>query len=160
MIKLIASDMDGTLVADGSDKINESIYPLIKQLKEKYPSKTIIAYSANDYNANFQPYLDYANDVIPKGAYTLEDWTSLLDRLLRESVDPVKIWSGTRKALIEAGVPTIEVAKIESDYVRAIKKGTFESFKKLYEKNPISTTDTMISLFKVVSGLLQLMNRG
>ena len=36
MIKLIASDMDGTLVADGSDKINESIYPLIKQLKEKH----------------------------------------------------------------------------------------------------------------------------
>lgn len=133
---------------------------LIKQLKEKYPSKTIIAYSANDYNANFQTYLDYADDVVPKGAYTLEAWTSLLDRLLRESIDPVKIWSGTRKALIEAGVPTIEVAKIESDYVKAIKKGEFESFKKIYEKKPISTTDTMISLFKVISNLLQLINRG
>lgn len=133
---------------------------LIKQLKEKYPSKTIIAYSANDYNAKFQPYLDYADDVVPKGAYTLEDWTSLLDRLLRESIDPVKIWNETRRALIEAGVSTIEVARIESDYVKAIKKGKFESFKKIYEKEPISTTDTMISLFKVLSNLLQLISRG
>ena len=35
MIKLIASDIDGTLVPDGSDKINEKIYSLIKKLKEE-----------------------------------------------------------------------------------------------------------------------------
>jgi len=34
MIKLIASDIDGTLVPDGSDKINPEIFPVILKLKE------------------------------------------------------------------------------------------------------------------------------
>ncbi len=35
MIKLIASDIDGTLVPDGSDKINQEIFPVILQLKKQ-----------------------------------------------------------------------------------------------------------------------------
>ena len=35
MIKLIVSDIDGTLVEDGTDKINTEIYDVIMQLKEK-----------------------------------------------------------------------------------------------------------------------------
>lgn len=35
MIKLIASDIDGTLVPDGSDKINPEIFAVIKELKKQ-----------------------------------------------------------------------------------------------------------------------------
>lgn len=35
MIKLIASDVDGTLVPDGTFNINPEIYDIIKKLKEK-----------------------------------------------------------------------------------------------------------------------------
>ena len=35
MIKLIVSDIDGTLVEDGTDKINIEIYDVIMRLKEK-----------------------------------------------------------------------------------------------------------------------------
>lgn len=128
---------------------------LIKQLKEKYPAKIIIAYTANEYSAKFQQFLDYADDVIPKGSYALEDWTSLLDRLLKELADPVKIWDRTRKTLIEADVPTLDVAKYESDYVTAIKKGRFESFVKIYEKKTATGADMMVSLFKALPSIIQ-----
>ena len=35
MIKLVASDVDGTLVPDGTFEINPEIYDVIKALKEK-----------------------------------------------------------------------------------------------------------------------------
>lgn len=35
MIKLIASDIDGTLVADGTDKVNPEIFEVVLRLKEK-----------------------------------------------------------------------------------------------------------------------------
>lgn len=35
MIKLIASDIDGTLVADGTDRLNPEIFQVILKLKEK-----------------------------------------------------------------------------------------------------------------------------
>jgi hypothetical protein len=129
---------------------------LIKQLKEKYPEKTIIAYTANDYNAKFQQYLNFADDIVPKGAFALEDWTSLLDKLLKEYVNPVKIWERTRKTLIDAGVSTIDIAKFESDYVSAIKKGKFESFKKIYEKRSNKGSDIMLSLFKILPSIVKI----
>ena len=45
----------------------------------------------------------------------------------------IKRFRELRRTLIDAGVPTLDVAKYESDYVTAIKKGKFESFVKIYE---------------------------
>lgn len=131
---------------------------LIKQLREKYPAKTIIAYTANEYNARFQQYINYADDVVAKGSYDLEDWTSLLDRLLKESSDPVKIWEKTRKMLLDAGVSTVDIAKYESDYVTAINKRKFDSFKKIYEKNSGVGAEIMVSLFKSISSILSIIS--
>ena len=35
MIKLIASDIDGTLVLDGTNKLNPEIFEVVLKLKEK-----------------------------------------------------------------------------------------------------------------------------
>ena len=35
MIKLIASDLDGTLLLNGAQSLSEELFPLIKKLKEK-----------------------------------------------------------------------------------------------------------------------------
>lgn len=129
---------------------------LIKQLKEKYPEKTIVAYTASEYDAKFQQFLNYADDIVPKGSFALEDWTSLLDRLLSEFSDPVKMWEKARKTLIEAGVSTLDIAKFESDYVKAIEKGKFESFQKLYEGKTDRGSEIMLSLFKALPVILGL----
>lgn len=132
---------------------------LIKQLKKKYPAKIIIAYTANEYSAKFEEFLSYADDIISKGSYALEDWTSLLDRLLKELADPIKIWDRTRRTLIDSGVPTLDVAKYESDYVTAVKRGKFESFAKIYEKKTTAGTDIMVSLFKALPSIIQIFTK-
>lgn len=119
---------------------------LIKELKTKYPNKTLIAYTANDYDASFQKYLSYADEIVPKGSYGLEDWVSLLERIIQDNADPVKQWAKTRKALLDAGVSTIDTAKYESQYVKAIKEGNFDSFKKLYDGKNSSGSKIMIEL--------------
>lgn len=128
---------------------------LIKQLKEKYPEKTIVAYTASKYDAKFQQYLSYADDTVSKGDYALEDWTALLDRLLNELSDPIKMWEKARKTLAEAGISTIDIAKYESDYVKAIEKGKFESFKKLYENKSDRGSEIMLALAKALPKILE-----
>lgn len=119
---------------------------LIKELKTKYPNKIIIAYTANEYNATFQKYFNYADGIVPKGTFGLEDWVSLLEKTLSECADPVAQWERTRRALLRANVPTVDVAKYESQYVKAIKDGSFESFKKLYGQKNNNGAKIMIEL--------------
>lgn len=143
----------------GVGKFLESEYEganLIKALKTKYPNKIILAYTANEYDASFQKYLEYADGIAPKGAYGLEDWVSLLEETLNDCADPVKQWERTRKLLLKANVSTIDVAKYESQYVKAIKNGSFESFEKLYGKKKHSGDNIMIDLASsVVAKLLR-----
>ena len=141
----------GIILCDirGVGKFLESKYDganLIKELKVKYPNKIIVAYTANDYDAEFQKYISYADEVVPKGSYEIENWVALLEKLLRESADPIKQWERTRKALFDAGTSTIDVAKYESQYVKAIKNGSFESFKKLYGSKKTIGSNIMIDL--------------
>ena len=133
----------------GVGKFLESKYDganLIKELKNKYPTKTIIAYTANDYDASFQEFLRYADRIVPKGTYSLEDWVALLEQIIRENADPIKKWEKTRKQLLDAGVPTVDVAKYESEYVKAIKNGDFDSFKHLCEHKNTKGTHILTEL--------------
>ena len=143
----------------GVGKFLESEYEganLIKALKTKYPNKVVLAYTANEYDARFQKYLDYADGIAPKGTYGLEDWVSLLEETLNDCADPVKQWERTRKQLLKANVSTIEVAKYESQYVKAVKNGSFESFQKLYGKKKHTGDSIMIDLVSsVIAKLLK-----
>ena len=80
----------------------------------------------------------------------MEDWDSLLTKMLMELADPVKQWEKARRALLQAGVPTIIVAKYESEYVRAVKSGKYESLKEVYEKSKKPGKDIMVSLLSIV----------
>lgn len=137
----------------GVGKFLESDYEganLIKAIKTKYPNKIILAYTANDYDASFQKYLDYADGIVPKGTYGLDDWVSLLEETLNDCADPIKQWERTRKLLLKANVSTIDVAKYESQYVKAIRNESFESFKKLFGKKKHVGDSIMIELVSSV----------
>ena len=144
----------------GVGKFLESQYDgayLVKQLKKKYPNKTIISYTADDYNPRYEEFLKYADAIVPKGT-VLEDWDALLTGLLKDLADPVKQWAKTRQALLEAGVSTVAVAKHEARYVKAVKDGTFDSIKKLYEpKNDIASDIMKTLLHGAISKLIERM---
>ena len=136
----------------GVGKFLESTYEgayLVKQIKEKYPNKIVISYTANDYNPRFQEYLDYADATVPKGT-TLEDWDALLSKKLYEIADPVIQWEKTRTALLKAGVSTINVAKYEAMYVKAMENGKYETLQKLISDKQTHESEIIQSLLWVL----------
>ncbi len=62
MIKLIASDVDGTLVPDGTFKINPEIYDVIKQLKER--DITFVAASGRQYASIRRLFKPVSDDIL------------------------------------------------------------------------------------------------
>ena len=122
---------------------------LVKQIKEKYPNKIVISYTANNYDPKFQEYLAYADATVPKGT-ALEDWDAMLTKMLKELADPIKQWEKARNALLSAGVPTVTVAKYESEYVKAVKNGNYKSLKDVYVNSKKQGKEIMISLLSII----------
>lgn len=120
---------------------------LVKQIKEKYPNKVVISYTANNYDATYHSYMEFADATVRKGT-SIEEWSELLDALLKEEMDPVVQWEKTREALLRAGVPTIQVAVIEARYVKSVQSRTFESMEKIYSNQHSIEADLIKSLLK------------
>lgn len=102
---------------------------LIKEIKTSYPDKRVIAYTASQYDASYNKYLSYADELLTKGL-NLEDWVTILDEHITKIVDPIFQWCNLRNALLDKGVTTIEVAELESDFVNACIKKNFNDFEK------------------------------
>lgn len=62
MIKLVCSDIDGTLVPDGTDKINPEIFPVIRELKKR--GIQFVAASGRQYESMRKLFLPVADDII------------------------------------------------------------------------------------------------
>lgn len=128
---------------------------LIKELKLKYPQKKIVAYTAEEYTASFSELLDYADKKVEKGT-SVDDWTSLLDEVVKDKYDLKKQWALTREALIKNDVPIRTIAKYESDYVNAIRKNSIEKMITLMGESTIKGTELMIELLKLTNSVLPL----
>ena len=120
----------------GVGKFLESQYEgayLVRQIKEKYPHKIVVVYSANSITTAYQGHLNYADYIRQKGT-SLESWTALLTTIIQETANPVNQWKKTRTELLDAGLSIVEVAKLENQYVRAIKSNSYQSLEKLAKK--------------------------
>ena len=91
MIKLIASDIDGTLLVEGTDRINPEIFEVIKQLKKK--GIVFAAASGREYASQrklFHPVKDDIYFIADNGASIMycgkEIYASLMNRELLEEV--------------------------------------------------------------------------
>lgn len=103
---------------------------LIKEIKENYPEKIVIAYTASQYDPSYNLYLQRANVILPKSLST-EEWLDILDKYIFQTADPVYQWKVLRDRLINLDIPLIEIAKLESAFVKSFLKGEFTSFEKL-----------------------------
>ena len=103
---------------------------LIKEIKTSYPEKRVIAYTASQYDASYNKFLNYSDELLTKGT-ALEDWVTILDNQIHKSVDPIYQWGKLRNQLIDKGSSTIEVAKLESYFVESCKRKDFS----IHEKN-------------------------
>lgn len=127
---IVMCDIRG--VGGNLSKQYEGAY-LIKEIKQNYPEKRVIAYTASSYDASYNKYLDYADELLKKGT-SLEDWVTILDEQIKKAVDPVYQWCVFREALLNKGVSTIDVAKMESNFVQACKVKDFDGFERKAQK--------------------------
>lgn len=103
---------------------------IIKEIKNSYPTKRVIAYTASQYDASYNKYLSYADELLTKGL-ALEDWLTTLDNQIHKSIDPIFQWKNLRRQLLDNGVSTIDVAKMESVFVKSYKNKDFSDFERI-----------------------------
>lgn len=89
MIKLIASDMDGTLL-DENGKIPDEFFSLLKELKEN--NITFVVASGRPYftlNENFKPYENDIEYICDNGAYVVEHNNMIVDEIDKDVVNKI-----------------------------------------------------------------------
>lgn len=128
---IVLCDIHGVGKFLGSDK--EGAY-LVSQIKEKYPSKIVISYTADTTAPSVQKYLHYADNVMSKGT-SIEDWAELLTESVKKIANPVHVWKKLQTDLLKENVSTRDIAFLEDRFVKSIKTGKYESLKKLNSDN-------------------------
>jgi CheY-like chemotaxis protein len=114
--QLVLCDIRGVGKAFGSRL--EGAY-LIKEIKTCYPNIQVIAYTASSYDPTYNTYLSNADQVLTKGV-PIDDWVLNLDTQIKMVMDPKFHWKKIQANLIEEGVKTLVIAKIESIYVKGV----------------------------------------
>jgi len=128
---IVLCDIHGVGKFLGSDK--EGAY-LVSQIKEKYPYKIVVSYTADTTGPDVQKYLHSADNVMAKGT-SIEDWAELLTESVKKIANPVQVWKKLQTDLLKENVSTREIALLEDKFVKAIKTGRYESLKKLSNDN-------------------------
>ena len=107
---------------------------MVSQIKEKYPNKIVVSYTADTTAPSVQKYLHFADNVMAKGT-SIEDWAELLTESVKKIANPVHVWKKMQTDLLKENVSTREIALLEDKFVKAIKKGKYESLKELCNDN-------------------------
>ncbi|MBT3139687.1 hypothetical protein KL867_01340 [Ruegeria litorea] len=94
---------------------------IIKEVKENYPTKFVIAYTgarANTTEANAAK--QFADDFLKKDD-EITKWVKKLDYAIDFASDPYERWLVTRQGLIDLEVDLRQIVELESAYVEAIE---------------------------------------
>jgi hypothetical protein len=127
MIKLICSDIDGTLVPDGTDKINPEIFKVIKELKKR--GVQFVAASGRQYESIRDLFSLVEKDIIftaDGGNVTIEkgelvSLTKMRSDDVRELMEDITALPGI--TLIAAAPWTTYVEKKETGLLELLDKG-------------------------------------
>lgn len=114
---------------------------LIKEIKTRYPSKFLIAYSGSRFDPAFRKFLDYSDFSINKDI-DLDDWVNTLDVAIDSLIDPFQRWIRIREHLLNDGVDLFQLLLIEQSYIKAIKNKKPEEISKLIGNiDPLGNND-------------------
>jgi hypothetical protein len=114
--RIILCDIKGVGMHFGSDL--QGAY-LIKEIRQKFPYKTIISYTGETWNQRYNEFLSQADDSVDKDAQ-IEEWVNKLDLAIKNATMPTMVWRKVRKHLISQGVDTYEILKLEDAFVNSI----------------------------------------
>ena len=134
--QIVLCDING--VWNGKDPVLQGA-ALIEEIKANYPMKFVVAYTAASYDPNVHKHLKKADDYIGKSDLNVSQWRSKLIEYSVNLANPKFQWERISRRLQDAKVPTIDIARLESNYVKAINSGKTASIEKLAKKSSSST---------------------
>lgn len=128
---------------------------VLNRLKEKYPFKVYAVYSSKLFDNKTTEHLKGISNI--KKDQGIEDWVDDIESLIRDVMDPKRVWKKLVGVMIANDVPTSDLVVLEHEFVEVIKdkNGDFKDFpsKKCSSKLSRDVSGTVQSL---VAGLLLL----
>lgn len=130
---LIISDIKG--VGKHFDSEFEGAF-LLSELKKMYPYKSFAAYTGSAYDPRITEFL--SGILVIKKDYSIDEWTSAIDSLIRNVGDPKQIWIKIRRNLLDMDVSLLQLTYLEDEFVdRVINNKGFNGFPSNRELNKI-----------------------
>ncbi|HMG16869.1 MAG TPA: hypothetical protein VK590_15540 [Saprospiraceae bacterium] len=133
---------------------------LIKEIRNFYPLKYIIAFSGKSFDVSYNKFFRLCDDVM--GKYVdVTSWTMCLDMAMKNINNPIYIWNKTRHLLLKGNIDIDTISKVEKGYIKAIIKRDIKYFNFLSAKenslgNSIAIIDAIGTYIQVILGLIQL----
>ena len=90
---------------------------LIKEIKARYPSKIIVAYTGQQFDATYNQFYKISDFTLKKDI-SGDEWVDYLDKAVKQVVDPMEQWVRLRKLLIKHEVSSLQLMYIEDGFVK------------------------------------------
>lgn len=119
---------------------------LAKLIKQTYPNKIVIIFSAKQQYLLFNDFNDYVDDVIYKNI-PISDLTDKIDHYINLLINPIDFWENMKKLLIKSDINTKEISKMEHYYVKSIleDKNYEKEIKKINIESKIDLANSIIT---------------
>ena len=115
---------------------------IIREAMLRYPNKFVIAYTGSSQTSpEATEARTQADSFLPKGA-EIGKWQEVLDRYIIENGDPMNRWQRTRITLVEQGIDTYDLLRLENAFVRSLQNrdksgAAVKEVAAQYLKNPL-----------------------
>ena len=125
---------------------------LAKMIKETYPEKVVIIFSAKQQYLTFNDYGNYVDDVIYKNI-TISELSEKINHYIDTLINPINFWENIRKQLISQNVSTKEISKLEHFYVKSMLDNKDYS-KAINEYSNLNKLDFATSIINAITAAI------
>ena len=140
---IIFCDING--IAKDLDPVYQGA-ALAKLIKQTYPEKIVVIFSAKEQFLTFNKYYDFVDDVIFKNLPPAE-LASKIDQYINKMINPIDFWNNIKNQLLKQGIRVKDISRLEHYYVKSIidKKSYISNIEELGKEEILSTATTIIN---------------
>lgn len=161
----ISAVLDSHIVLCDLQGVGRSLDPnkqgafFIDEIRRNYPEKYVVAYTGGGMNLNISRDALRAADYFMRKDANIDEWRDKLDQMIIKLLDPYQIWQRQRVALVNKGIDTLSILKLEDSFVRSVhNREPVSSSSFVRRLNSPSTTGDVRAILQslVASGLYSL----
>jgi len=98
---------------------------VISELRKSYPDKYIISYSTSSYDLDISSFIQKSDVIASKGA-TIEEWSSILEKAIKDTSNASIRWKKTRESLLNNDIELSDLLDLEQKYILSINNSKNE----------------------------------